>query len=351
VAQREPPLKILQVASSLHDWGGIERYVLYLTEGLRARGHEVTVACPPGSPLDRRLETGKVALSLAGKLDVRALAAYLRLFRGQRFDVVHAHFSPDFTLPGLAAKATRQPYTVLTRHVSLRWRPAKARRYLRWWDHIIPVSESVQRRLIESGVPAERMTVAKAGLPDPLRSIDAAEARARLGIEGFAVGSFSRLVADKGVDRLVTAARTTDGFVAHVFGDGPERGTLETLAAGSPRVRFHGRIEDVSAAMAAMDAVVVPSVWEEAFPYAALEALAMAKPVVAARIGGIPEIVEDGVHGRLYDGTSEALAQALAALRQDDLGAMGERGRRRYEAEFTLSAMAERIEAVYRRAI
>jgi glycosyltransferase involved in cell wall biosynthesis len=344
-------VKVLQVASSLYDWGGIERYVLYLAEGLTARGHEVVVACPPGSPLDKRYHGSKVPIALKGKLDVPALLAYRRLFREKGFDVVHAHFSPDFTLPGIAAKGARQPFTVLTRHVSLPWRPAKAKKYLKWWDHIIPVSDSVRRRLCESGVPENRMTVAKAGLPDPLRPMNLEVARRRFDVQGFAVGSFSRLVADKGVDRLVDSALATPGVTAHIFGDGPERAALEARANGSPSVRFHGRIEDVPEAMAAMDVVAVPSVWEEAFPYAALEALAMHKPVVAARIGGIPEIVEDGVHGRLFEPEVRNFGPLLAELRDDPAARlrMQEAGRARYEREFTLVAMAERIERVYQR--
>jgi glycosyltransferase involved in cell wall biosynthesis len=341
-------VKVLLVASSLYDWGGIERYVLYLAEGLAARGHEVVVACPPGSPLDQRYRGLKVPIALRGKLDLKAYAAYSKLFRETRFDVVHAHFSPDFTLPGIAAKG--KSFTVLTRHVSLPWRKRKARRYLRWWNHVIPVSDSVRRRLLESGVPDGRMTVAKAGLPDPLRDVDSRVARQRLGIEGFAVGSFSRLVPEKGLDRLISAAKATDGVTAHIFGDGSERAALEALAAGSPKVKFHGRIEDVGEAMAAMDVVAVPSAWEEAFPYAALEALAMGKPVVAAKIGGIPEIVENGVHGLLFE-DDRAFEAALAELRDAPQRAvsMGAAGRERYEREFTLAAMAERIERVYQR--
>lgn len=344
-------MKVLQVASSLYDWGGIERYVLYLAEGLNARGHEVVVACPPGSPLDQRYQGPKVKIALKGKLDVPAFVAYSKLFREHRFDVVHAHFSPDFTLPGMAAVGARQSFTVLTRHVSLPWRPAKARRYLRWWNHIIPVSDSVRRRLLESGVPENRMTVAKAGLPDPLRSMNLESARRRYDVQGFAVGSFSRLVPEKGVERLVDAALATPGVTAHIFGDGAERASLEARAAGSPAVRFHGKIEDVAEAMAAMDVIAIPSVWEEAFPYAALEALAMHKPVVAARIGGIPEIVEDGIHGRLFDPETKNFGPLLAELRDDPEARvrMQEAGRKRYEEEFTLAAMAERIEQVYLR--
>lgn len=354
MAGREPAgLRVLQVASSLYAWGGVERYVAYLTQGLADRGHRVEVACPAETPLARRLPGRTASIQMRRKLDFAGFAAYLRLFRANRYDVVHGHFSPDFTLPAMAARMTRQPLLVMTRHVSLRWNRRKAQSYAKLWDHIIPVSDSVKRRLEESGIPASRMTVAKAGSPPLARTRPREATRAELGFapDEFVVGSFSRLTPEKGIEVLIDAAAMVPDLKVSVFGDGPSVGELRLRAEKlAGRVRFHGLIQDVADAMGAVDVVAIPSVWEEAFPYAALEALALAQPIAASRIGGLPEIVEDGTNGRLFETAQPVdLARVLVSLRDDPAGrqALGLAGQDLYRREYTVERMAERIEAVY----
>src|SRR5947208_441728 len=99
-------MKILEVASSLREWGGIERYVLYLTQGLTERGHQVEVTCTPGSPLAQRLQSPHHRLALRGKHSLVALGRYVRLLRAGKFDLLHVHFSPDFLMPAYAARLT-----------------------------------------------------------------------------------------------------------------------------------------------------------------------------------------------------------------------------------------------------
>lgn len=348
MAAGQPALKVLQVASSLYEWGGIERYVVFLAQGLRERGHEVVVACPPGSPIGARND-GYMPIEMRRKFDFRGFAAYLRLFRSQRFDVIHGHFSPDFTMPAYAAKLTRQPLTIMTRHLATDWNKTQVRSYCGLWDHIIPVSDAVKRKLASSGVPLEKMTVAKAGLPAPTPTRSREEARANLGIPDgvFAVGSFGRLVGEKGVEVLIDAIGSVPAGHAYVFGSGPIEADLKSRTKGQDRVSFMGQITDVADAMLAMDVIAIPSTWEEPFPYAALEAMALGRPIVASRIGGLPEMVEDGVNGRLFTARNSAeMARALLAMKED-VG-MGVAGRARYEREFTLPLMTERIEAVYR---
>jgi glycosyltransferase involved in cell wall biosynthesis len=127
-----------------------------------------------------------------------------------------------------------------------------------------------------------------------------------------------RLTAAKNLDAAVRAVERLPGATLVVIGDGEERQRLEALAG--ERVRFVGARPrgEVLGLLAAADIAVLPSAWEN-FPHAAVEALAMGTPVVATRVGGVPEIVRDGENGILVDaGDDDAFAEALARVLGDD---------------------------------
>lgn len=343
-------LKVLQVASSLFDWGGIERYVHYLDQGLTERGHDVRVVCPPDSALAKRAGQ-KEMLGIRGQFSLKSYVAYRRIGKTLRPDIAHIHFSPDFIMPALALKRTCGAKIVMTRHLVLPWSASKVKRYTKLFDHIIPVSDAVKRKLAESGVPQNMMTVAKAGVPNPTTP------PAPLPEGPMVVGSFGRLVKEKGVDVLIKSAQGAPKVRIDVYGSGPAESELRQLCKESglgDRVNFHGHIPDVAAAMNRVHVVCVPSMWDEAFPYSILEAMAMARPVVASRVGGLPEVVEEGVTGKLFErGNVQELAQILNEMdnSRSHLVKMGERAREVQQAEYTVPKMAERIEAVYRRAL
>ena len=347
-------MKILQVGSSLESWGGIERYVSYLSEGLSSRGHEVVVSCAPCSPLDMHSAVSTLPIRVRRKFDFKAFRQYLQHFRENHYDVVHVHFSPDFLLPALAARITGQSRLVMTRHVVLPWSPAKIKLYSYLFDHFIPVSNAVERQLLASGMQPNKMTVAKAGCPPliPVKSVK--ESRAELGLSDdvVALGYFGRLVVEKGVETLIAACQSLpENIRFEVFGNGPLSSELEKQAASeNARVRFHGFREDVTDCIQAMNAVVIPSVWEEAFPYAALEAMSVGRPVLASRVGGMSEIVEDGKTGWLFEkGDVAGLSRAALAISNDlkKTEAMGEIAMEVHRHHYTVEKMAERIESVY----
>lgn len=339
-------MKILQVASSMaDDWGGIERYVVYACEGLTARGHEVVAAAAPASPLARRLKGRKVEIRLRRKGDVQALLKYLRLFGQEKFDLVVTHFSPDYLVPARAARWRGQAGLVMTRHVAVPFRPARVRAYQNLYTGFVAVSGAVGKVLERQGLPA---LVAWSGCPrlDPGVSD-------HVHGEAFEIGVFGRLVREKGQEvALRAAALAGEDFKWRLFGRGPDEQRLKHLAQElqlGRRVVFEGYIENVGEAMGRMGAVVVPSTWEEAFGFTALEAMSMGKPVVASRIGGLPEVVEG--RGLLVEPGSEqdlaAAVKRLAAdreLRQN----LAQQSREAHQRLFTIEAMATRLEEAYR---
>jgi glycosyltransferase involved in cell wall biosynthesis len=160
---------------------------------------------------------------------------------------------------------------------------------------------------------------------------------------------------EKGVELLLDAIRAT-GARLQIAGEGVERGFLEQLARTlgiADKVEFLGGCdrERLRMLLGGCMAVVVPSVWYENFPTVALEALACARPVVASRIGGIPEIVDDGINGILVEpGNSSELAGAIDRLRESRslVRDMGTAGRDKALVEYAPSVYLDRIEAVFR---
>jgi hypothetical protein len=163
-----------------------------------------------------------------------------------------------------------------------------------------------------------------------------------------------RLDPRKGIDTLLDAVPSVFGSCdIHVDIAGPPDGEspenkFRTLHAGAPwldRVRFHGAVDDDTKwrLVASADIAVIPSRYES-FGLVAVEAMMFGKPVISTRVGGIPEVVEDGVTGiPVPPGDAQALAEAMRRLIGDaELRArMGAAGRQRYLAKFTDVAMAE----------
>jgi glycosyltransferase involved in cell wall biosynthesis len=165
-----------------------------------------------------------------------------------------------------------------------------------------------------------------------------------------------RLSAEKGIEILVRASVGTP-LPMRIVGDGPERARLEELAARlRANVHFEGHQEPyrVRAMLQGASALVAPSVWNENAPMTVIEAMATGKPVVASRIGGIPEMVRDGETGVLVPpGDVDSLRAALTKLAKNR-GArteMGRAGRELAEREYSLDRHAERICSIYEEAL
>ena len=195
--------------------------------------------------------------------------------------------------------------------------------------------------------------------PDRLRWIpnfvDVGAVAAAAGPGNGRVVFAGRLSDEKGVDTLVEAVAATPGLEADVAGDGPARPALQALAAergAAGRVRFHGRLpfEGVQELLRASSVAVCPSRWYENQPLAVLEAFASGLPVVGTSLGGVPELIEPGVDGRIVPPNDPiALGEALAGLVSDPDGAfdMGRRGRDKAEREFAPGVHMDRLNGLY----
>ena len=251
-------------------------------------------------------------------------------------DVVNTHRDKDTVLGALAALLAGVPHVVRTVH-GLReplggWAAVKARAYdalermaLRSVDVVIAVSDHTADALRRSGVRPARVTAIHNGIAPPAIRPPGLPARIRrelgIGPDALVIGTAGRLVPVKGHDGLLRAMavilRVRPDARLVVAGGGPLRATLDRTARrlGIDRACvFTGHRPDVRDVIAAMDVFVLPSL-SEGIPMALLEAMAIGTPVVATRVGGIPEVVEDGVTGVLVaPGDDAARAEACLEL-------------------------------------
>jgi glycosyltransferase involved in cell wall biosynthesis len=314
--------------------------------------------------LDRAAALGARTVELPSPRDPRFADVVTGFLDAHPADVFHCHVGTgceDWDGVRLARRAGCAA-VVQTQHLPyLVSHPRKRRAYhhaIEEVDRLIAVSEGVRRAYLRIGVPPERITTVANGVGPVHSRIGRAAARAALGLDHRqpVVLTAGRLTHMKAQWHLVDAvpallSRFPDLAVV-LLGDGPLREALEKRAAGlgvGGAVRFPRHRTDARQLFAAADVFVLPS-RHEGMPLVALEAMEAELPVVATRVIGSEEAVEEGVTGALVrPGDPAALAEALGQLLSDPdrRRRQGAAGRRRYLAGFTRERMARDTAAVY----
>ncbi len=398
-------MNVLMLTSSYPKFPGdvTAPFVEEIARGLRARGHELDVVLPFHPDLRRPREPGLrffpyryaphpawnvwgYAASLVADVRVRrriyalaplvafALRAELgRRLLARRYDVVHAHWVVPNAAMGLGVVRAHGVPLVVSLHGSDVYLAeqsalagAFARRALEAAGAVTACSADLAQRALALGAPAARLRTVPYGV-DLERFAPAAgdgELRARLGApaDALLVFAIGRLVEKKGFAVLVEAAAKA-GARLHVAiaGAGDLAPALRERAAGlGAPVTLVGPLSHdlVPRALRAADVVAVPSVVDRAgnvdgLPNTLLEALAAGRPLVASRVAGIPDVVEDGRNGLLVaPGDPDALAAALRRLAgdQDLRERLGHEARRRALASLGWDAAARAFEECYAQA-
>jgi glycosyltransferase involved in cell wall biosynthesis len=365
------PLRILHVVANRW-WTGSADPALDLARALKERGHAVWFACVRGDVLEAHVRAAGINLIETLSLERTArpwrlgiqVRGLRRVLRDLAVDVVHAHQTHDHWMAALGRTGT---VARLVRTVHHR-RAAHAGPAVRWLlgrtDALIAVNESIAERLRAAGPPAARVSVIP-GAVDVGRfapDADGRPVRMELGLgDAPVVGCVARMVPGRGHDVLLRATARLRERLPDVrlvlVGRGEHRPVVEALVRElglESTVVFAGyRGADLPAVLAALDCVVLLGVGSEESCRAVLEAMAVGRPVVAAPVGAVPEIVVDGETGWLVEPAPEPVAVRLEAALRDRGGArhVGEAGRRRVEALFTPSRRAALVEAVYARVL
>lgn len=366
-------MRILYFIDSLKV-GGAEILLRNLAAGILAAGHEIHVGyCTPG-PLEndfRHMGIPLYRLPRLGRIDPFLLLRMYQLVRRLRPDVVHTHlFKSDFhgRLAGRMGGAGR---VISTLHSADPW-AAKfplGRIYgatARFADILIAVSDEVKAyHVAKTGVLPEKITSIANGI-DMQRFAARPEVgshfRAQFNIprDVLLLGAVGRLVPDKGHRDFIEAAALIAASHPQVWfmlvGDGPLRASLERQAEAAginPKVVFTGLLEEIPAAMQALDILVFSSL-REGLPLTLLEGMAASRPVVATDVGGIGGVLKNGVSGWLVPaGDASALAHACLRLIETpaQIAQMGKAARQRVEAEYTLERMVAQTLQLYIKAI
>jgi glycosyltransferase involved in cell wall biosynthesis len=358
--------RILHTESSL-GWGGQEVRVMAELEWMRARGHWVALAAHPASAVAKRAKEAGILFYALGThkallpVELARLAAWLV---GNQVEVVNTHSSNDGWLAGLAARLAGRPILIRSRHIEVdypnRFWSGLAFRLLP--HHVITTSQRIADRLVaELGISPARATCIATGVdlarfnPEIKGTL-----RRELGMapETALVGMISVLRSWKGhatfldtAARLLGEAKRPLRFV--IAGDGPAREEWTAKIAQEPwkgRVALLGHRADVPNLLASLDVLALPSYAHEGIPQIVLQAQAMSRPVVATTIGGIPEVVEDGVTGLLVPPRdAEALAEKIGSLLDDPAlsSRLGRAARANIEKYYSLDAMGEKLLGLY----
>lgn len=293
--------------------------------------------------------------------DAKALTSAYRLIRRTKPDLVHCHTSKAGIIGRTAARMARVP-AVFTAHTwsfaegtSPLWKfvgTPSERLAARWAETIIAVSESNRSLALRRRVaPSGKIVTVHNGVVDTFH-------RARPGAHLVPrIVMVARFVAQKNQAQLIEAVAGLDcPFHLTFVGDGPARPAAEDLVRSlglQDRVEFAGVRTDTDRILSESSIFVLATNWE-GFPITILEAMRAGLPVVATDVDGVREAVIDGETGHLYPkGATGTLRSTLRALLADPATRirLGQAGRKRYEAEFTRSAMLSKVLAVYEQVV
>lgn len=306
------PLVILHVTAPARV-GGLERVVAALTIGQQRMGHSVHVAASvdPGAgathPLVVELRAAGVAVEpveVGGRAYLRERAAIAALCRRISPDVVHTHGSrPDIGDAGVARGLGVPTVSTVHGFTGGGWKNRcyewLQERAFRKFDAVVAVSQPIVDRLLARGVPADRLHLLRNVWSGGSPMLSREEARRALGIPlpEFRVGWVGRLTKEKGPDVMVAAvgAGLDPEWHLSMIGGGRERDGLELMAKSlqvDGLISWHGGVPDAARTMKAFDVFVLSS-RTEGTPIVLFEAMAAGIPVVATRVGGVPDVLSE----------------------------------------------------------
>lgn len=299
----------------------------------RSAGVHVAAVLQPHEAVDhpfimglRAADIPVTTIEVGRKRYYKEYSALRRIISRLSPSIVHTHGYRADLVAGFAARRSRVP-VVSTVHgfTGGDWRNRVNERLqllaLRRCSATIAVSRPLVERLTAEGVTPTRIHLVPNAIATPM-SLSREEARRKLGLSeaGFVVGWVGRLSREKGLDVMLKALALSDpDSHLSIIGEGPERSSLRRLADEegiASRVKFHGEVANAASLMNAFDTLVISS-RTEGTPISLLEAMALGVPIVATKVGGIPDVVSDSEAIIVPAEDPRAIAAALSEMRSN----------------------------------
>ncbi len=349
--------------------GGLEKVLVTIALNLNKEKYNVSVWCvnKGGFFADKLAEEGidvKI-LNISTSRNPIAIYRLYKLLKHYKIDIIHTHAYSAGTVGRISAFLARVPVIISHNH-SVHNYYNKYYHLVEWalsliTDRIICVSDIVNKFANETqGINAERLMTIYNGTNDiyPVHRNVTIKLKEELGVppEHTVIGTITHMEEHKGVLYLIQTAsyllKSRKDLIFLLVGDGAQEKELRKLSANlniEKNVLFTGERSDIPEILSLIDIFILPSL-REGLGLSILEAMASGRPVIATNVGGIPEVVTDGVSGILVPPKNpEALQDAMVELLDDKekQETMGFNGKRIYSERFNFRTMVDKIEELY----
>ena len=355
-------------------YGGMEEWIRLVATGLSARGHDVTIAGREDSSFLKRVTAKDVSgsisllpLAISGDFNPVTIAKINQYIDQNEIEIVVANFNKDVRLGGLASRLNGQPRVIWSLGLDITSDKLLHRILTpKLVDGVLVPSMSLQAQVTRCGyIASELIEVIPIGIPDSGEECHADHKTTewlrreyQINPSSLIATTSGRFVEQKGHKHLIDAAallkKRQVNLTFLLLGDGPLeqelRKQMDHLNV-TDMFRFVGMVPSVDKYLSGADMMVHPSI-EEPFGIAILEGMRASLPVIASRVGGIPEVVrEDETAFLVEKGNASSLATSIEkmAASPELRRRMGENGRKRWLAEFTLEVMIDRIERYFQK--
>jgi glycosyltransferase involved in cell wall biosynthesis len=351
------------------EWRGGQRQSFFLAKELKRRGLPFFFIVQPESPLHQKAceaELPVLPFKMRNEFDLPAILRLAWAMKRKKCLLVHFHDAHSAAVGSVAASLAKVPFRIITRRVDfpLKKNYFSRRKYMKNVDAIIAISEGVKKVLVEGGVDPENVEVISSGIDfssfeedsSALTSKDYLHREFSFAVDDYLVGIVAHLADHKGHQYLIQATKIlkqqAPKIKTIIVGEGPLSMELDRQAKEldvEDIIFFLGFRKDIPKILSSLDLFVLSS-HLEGMGSSILDAMASRLPVVATKVGGIPEVVINGETGLLVPPRNpSALARAILMLYSDKTLAsrLGQKGYELVHRKFSAEAMADKVVRLY----